>query len=699
MSTVGDDMEKKSLASEYPDIATEWHPTKNGDLLPEDVAPKSGKKVWWVGKCGHEWQAKVYARTNGHGCPYCSNNKVLSGYNDLATARPDLAEEWHPSKNGNLMADMVAPLSNKKVWWLGKCGHEWQAVVEGRYYGNGCPICANQVILPGFNDLKTTNPEIAAEWHPTRNGNLRPEMVASQSNKKVWWLGKCGHEWKATVSHRVNDRGCPICSNKKVLIGYNDLESTHPQLSREWHPTKNGELTPSMIVAGAHKKVWWMCEKGHEWQATVKDRVEGTGCPACSSKQIIKGENDLATKLPNLAAEWHPTKNGNLMPDSVAPFSHIKVWWMCEKGHEWQAYVSSRARGNRCPVCGKEFHTSFPEQAILYYIRKQYPDAENGNKAAIGIELDIYIPSKRIAVEYDGYTWHKDNKSEIKKNELCIENNIQLVRIREEGLKAYNDCTCIIRKDRKNNNSLNGVISLLFQAISCSETIDIDVGRDEGKIYETYISSQKDNSLERKSPNIATEWHPTKNGKLRPDMVSYGSKKKVWWLGKCGHEWQATVDSRSRGNGCPICANQQLLVGFNDLATVSPNVAREWHPTKNGSLEPTMVSPKANKKVWWLGKCGHEWEALISSRTNGRGCPYCSNKAILPGFNDLETINPELASEWHPVKNGSLTASSVSPKSSKKVWWLGKCGHEWQATVNDRANGTGCPVCRRKKLS
>lgn len=225
------------------------------------------------------------------------------------------------------------------------------------------------------------------------------------------------------------------------------------------------------------------------------------------------------------------------------------------------------------------------------------------------------------------------------------------------------------------------------------------VDRDEGKIYETYISSQKDNSLERKSPNIATEWHPTKNGKLRPDMVSYGSKKKVWWLGKCGHEWQATVDSRSRGNGCPICANQQLLVGFNDLATVSPNVAREWHPTKNGSLEPTMVSPKANKKVWWLGKCGHEWEALISSRTNGRGCPYCSNKAILPGFNDLETINPELASEWHPVKNGSLTASSVSPKSSKKVWWLGKCGHEWQATVNDRANGTGCPVCRRKKLS
>ena len=156
MSTVGDDMEKKSLASEYPDIATEWHPTKNGDLLPEDVAPKSGKKVWWVGKCGHEWQAKVYARTNGHGCPYCSNNKVLSGYNDLATARPDLAEEWHPSKNGNLMADMVAPLSSKKVWWLGKCGHEWQAVVEGRYYGNGCPICANQVTAaqaPDFDSV------------------------------------------------------------------------------------------------------------------------------------------------------------------------------------------------------------------------------------------------------------------------------------------------------------------------------------------------------------------------------------------------------------------------------------------------------------------------------------------------------------------------------------------------------------------
>ena len=683
--------QRKTLASEYPEIAKEWHPTKNGDITPDMIAPKSGKTMWWLGKCGHEWQAKVYSRTSGHGCPYCSNFKVIAGFNDLTTANPKLADEWHPTKNGTLLPSMVAPRSNKKVWWLGKCGHEWQAKVEGRYYGKGCPICAGKEVLPGYNDLITTCPNIGREWHPTKNGELLPTDVMARSHRKVWWLGKCGHEWQASISQRVNGCGCPYCSNRKVLLGFNDLATTHPELAKEWHPSKNGTKTPFNITTGSHTKIWWQCSKGHEWIATCSDRMNGTGCPVCATKTIISGENDFATKYPWLAKEWHPTKNLPLTPSQIAPKSGVKVWWMCENGHEYQARVVERARGQQCPVCIKEYRTSYPEQAILYYLKQCYPDVENGNNAEIGLELDIFIPSIKTAIEYDGVNWHKNRKTDHQKNRLCKEKNIFLIRVREEGLDQLNDCVCIFRHELTTNASLNPVIVAIFNMLNSDRNIDVDVERDEGAIYESYIFSKKEKSLERVAPDLAKEWHPTKNGALKPSMVSYGSKKRVWWLGICGHEWQADVTSRTRGYGCPICAGRIILEGFNDLATTAPNIAQEWHPTKNGNLTPTMIASHSSKKVWWLGKCGHEWQATPADRSRGRQCPYCSNKAILAGFNDLQTINPKLASEWHPTKNGNLNPTMVSARSSKKVWWLGKCGHEWQAQISSRARGNNCP--------
>jgi len=761
--------EKKSLTDLYPDIAGEWHPTKNGELTPEMTTPKSGKKVWWLGKCGHEWQSVIASRTNGHGCPYCSGNKVLAGFNDLAALNPHLAKEWHPARNGSLTSNMISPYSNKKVWWLGKCGHEWIATVNSRSYGNGCPVCSSQTVLSGFNDLRTKAPEIAKEWHPTKNGKLKPDMVTSQTGKKVWWLGKCGHEWQAAISHRTNGRGCPFCANKKVLKGDNDFATLKPELPDEWHPSKNGTLSPDSFTAGSHKKVWWLGKCGHEWQASIKDRIRGTGCPVCANKLVRNRYNELATEHPDVASEWHPTKNQGLMPAEITSGSSMKVWWLgkcghtyqmtvlskvngsrcpvCantqvlsgyndlattyptlakewhfeknnkltptmvvagsdkkvwwlgECGHEWQATIESRTRGgNGCPVCSKEQKTSFPEQAIYYYVKKYYEDAINGDRTIIGVELDILIPSLMIAIEYDGYRWHKDSKYENTKNQLCQKNNIKLIRVREEGLPVFDTCCCIIRENVNKKSSLNEVIKTILVKYLNVDTPDADIQRDESSIYESYVLGKKEKSLERLSFNIAQEWHPTKNGRLRPDMVAARSKKKVWWLGKCGHEWQASVDTRYRGNGCPICANKLVLAGFNDLQTRNPIIAQEWHPTKNGALAPNLVTLTTHKKIWWLGKCGHEWQAPISTRTGGHNCPFCSGNRILVGFNDLFTVNPSLANEWNYEKNGTLSPNMVTPTSHKKVWWLGKCGHEWQATVNHRARSRGCPICSNSQI-
>lgn len=273
--------------------------------------------------------------------------------------------------------------------------------------------------------LQAKFPEIAAEWHPTKNGSLAPQTVGAYSKKTVWWQCAKGHEWSTEViSRTARPRGCPICSGRQALAGYNDLAYLNPELATEWHPVKNGELTPQQVTAHSGKRVWWQCAEGHEWSTKVSDRsTNGNGCPICSGQKVLAGYNDLASIDPELAAEWHPTKNGNLTPQDVTARSGKKIWWICAKGHEWSTVIAHRSAGSGCPYCSG-----------------RYP-----------------------------------------------------------------------------------------------------------------ISGETD--LATLSPQLAAEWHPSKNGVLTPQDFTSCSNKKVWWQCQAGHEWQAVINNRSSGGkGCPACA-------------------------------------------------------------------------------------------------------------------------------------------------
>ena len=202
--------------------------------------------------------------------------------------------------------------------------------------------------------------------------------------------------------------------------------------------------------------------------------------------------------------------------------------------------------------------------------------------------------------------------------------------------------------------------------------------------------------LEAKFPEIAKEWHMEKNGDLLPSRVKASSNLKVWWKCKHGHEWQARIADRTKKHtGCAVCSNHKLLTGFNDLATEFPDIALEWNYEKNGDLLPTQVVSGSGKEVWWKCKKGHEWKVSVNTRVNkGNNCPYCQNRRVLVGYNDLATTNPELAEEWNYEKNGELRPTMITHGSGKKVWWKCKYGHEWQATLNARSEGNECPVCK-----
>lgn len=680
--------ETHSLAITHPELAVQWHPTKNGDLTPEMVSAGSKKKVWWLlsydvpmdypiehlrGKhFNFEWKNSPSSRASQNlGCPYLSGKAVWKGFNDLETINPELAVQWHPTKNGALRPMDVTAGSGLKVWWClpydvpvnypieqlrGKhFDFEWIATINDRNKGHGCPYldtCASPRLWKGFNDLSTRNLTIAAQWHPTKNGCLMPDMFTAGSEQKVWWLfpydvpmdypvkhlrGKhFDFEWQASIYGRaIQGLGCPFLSNHQVWKGFNDLETLNPLLAAQWHPSKNAGLkdrkgrdvsTPDKVATASNQKVWWKLPydvpmdypiehlRGKhfdfEWEAIINTRKK-SGCPYLSGQAVWKGFNDLATTYPDISAQWHPTKNGNLRPEMVIAGSHKKVWWLMpydspDTGKhfdfEWEATIESRSKGIGCP----------------------------------------YLIGKAV--------W-----------------------------KGFND-------------------------------------------------------LETVNPELARELHPTKNGNLKSTDVTIGSRQKVWWMfsydvptdypverlrGKhFDFEWEATISDRNNNQGCPFLSGHAVWKGFNDLATVNPELSAQWHPTKNGQLKPTDVTIYSNRRVWWLlpyddqeaGKhFDFEWKSSVSHRSNGRGCPYLSTATspkVWKGFNDLATVNPELAKEWHPTKNGDLRPVDIVAGSGLKVWWYlpyndHKTGeyyeYEWEAVVGSRNKGIGCPFIASSK--
>ena len=125
---------------------------------------------------------------------------------------------------------------------------------------------------------------------------------------------------------------------------------------------------------------------------------------------------------------------------------------------------------------------------------------------------------------------------------------------------------------------------------------------------------------------LLAEWDARKNAPLTPDSVSYGSKRRIWWQCARGHEWQAAPDNRRHGQKCPVCTGRKTDAGVDDLLTLSPVIAAEWHTYKNNALTPADVKPGSKRLVWWQCEYGHEWTASPKSRMSGAGCPYCAGR-------------------------------------------------------------------------
>ena len=282
------------------------------------------------------------------------------------------------------------------------------------------------------------------------------------------------------------------------------------ELLRQWDAERNAPLKFSDLTVGSHRIAWWRCPKGHLYQAQVRSRVQGTGCPVCAGRVVLPDENSLAARYPALLPEWDTEKNAPLLPPQIAPRTMQKFWWRCAAGHSWRASVVSRTEGGTgCPVCA-------------------------GRKVVPG-----------------------------------------------------------------------------------------------------------ENDFASQYPLLAAQRDFKRNGALTPEMVTPGSNRRVWWRCEEGHPFCTTIAHRVRsGSGCPYCAGRKALPGFNDLETKEPVIALQWHPVLNGRLTPRQVTAGSSRKVWWLCEKGHAWNAVVSCRTGKQrcGCPLCAGRpmnrctAIMDGY-------------------------------------------------------------------
>ncbi len=301
----------------------------------------------WICELGHVTDTTIAARIRGKDCAYCANRKVLIGFNDLATTHPEIAAtayEWDPTT--------VTYGARKILNWICELGHIWPARVSSRSSGSGCSYCSGHKILVGFNDLATTHPEIAGTaygWDPT--------TVTAGSHTIKEWQCTLGHPWKTSVLHRTMGWGCSFCSGHKILVGFNDLATTHPEVAGTaygWDPTT--------VTAGSSKIKQWICPLKHFWSVNVSARTRGNGCPYCAGQKVWKGFNDLVTTHPEIAVtahRWDPT--------TVTAGSEKRRKWICDKKHVWTALVSNRTGGTGCPKCAR-YGFNATKHAFLYLL-------------------------------------------------------------------------------------------------------------------------------------------------------------------------------------------------------------------------------------------------------------------------------------------------------------------------------------------
>ena len=499
--------------------------------------------------------------------------------------------------------------------------------------------------------IKATRPDLMAYWDGERN-DKDPKSLLPSSRAYIHWIcpENPEHRWMARVSSMATDCKCPGCvagadrtlpKKRKVKSG-NSLSETVPEIAEEWYAPYNGSITPHDVNRGSTAKYWWKCSKhGVIWEASAYARVSGHDCPLCLLEKLHNSSSrpepgkSLGDLYPDLANQWYEDRNGDVTPYDIKPQSHMSVWWQCpyNEKHIWRASPHNRINGGtNCPHCSEWQHTSFPEKAILFYVRKVYPDAiesYNPDPKLFGRRtFDIYIPSIRVAIEYDGQAWHDVPERDISKDFLCFQEGIRVIRVREPECPRYDGnlaATYIDRAHASSAESLDECIRKVLGEICACEPPVVDTKADTAGIRKLFNYERSNKSVADRHPELVEEWVVESNDGMTLDSFRVSSDHVGTWRCPKGHIYDESIRHRCQGHGCRRCKSMKPRKGRPSLREACPKISDEWvRPTDGTTMTPDDIGKCSDLEVLWkCSSCGDEFVAVVKSRTKKGDRPMC----------------------------------------------------------------------------
>lgn len=575
-----------------------------------------------------------------------------------------------------------------------------------------------------------------------RNNLEKVDVANLYTNSSVYanWICSKGHFFKEKVSTMYRRKNkCFYCTGRSVWPGENDLQTLYPDLAKEFDVEKNG-ISPIYISPKDTKTYMWTCENKHpSFPQSVEHRVNRkTTCPYCTERKVITGNNDLETLFPDIASEWDYENNKGVSPNDISPYTYKSYSWKCPKGHTYTKRVIYRTKFHKridCPKCLKAFSTSFPEQAIYYYAQKCFPDAINRYKEPFDnqMELDIYIPSYRMGIEYDGIAFHNSEDQhdrELRKYETCKKNRIRLVRIKESEDTWRDTADDIFYvKQKMTDKELSEFLLFLFSKLftfskytfthndaGSKESLfnrfygfptDFNISRDRAEILEYLVDVE--NSFGALYPELAELWSKEDNGNLTPFMFTPGSGYPAKWkCPTCGNVWESQISSIVSRNvrSCKACSmkrNGSTITKVKtrkhgSLAEKSEVLLKQWDYDANGNLSPYEIPLNYSFDVAWkCDVCGYTWLSSPNSRMRKdkiAGCPHCTGRVAMSGIDDFETLYPEAARTWDYKNNNGTLPSQIKPFSGKRYYFICPgCQKSYLTRTASRIKGRLCPDC------
>ncbi len=608
-------------------------------------------------KCRHIWEAYPRNLLKGTGCPICYRGSLKKSHAEYIK---EVAEK-HP----NIIVLGRYESADKRVSVkCQKCGYIWNPIAQSLISGHGCPSCngnASKTSQGFISELAAINKDV--EVIGIYSGTHKPIEVRCK---------KCGYIWKATPHNLLQGSGCIVCAGKK-------------KKTQEDFICNLQAVNKHILVIGKYIStecpVQVRCLKcGYEWKARPHNLLAGSGCPECANVKTGERTRKTQTEFEKELLLANPYIK------VIGKYENIgtPLLVQCKRcRHQWLASPGNLLRGSDCPNCLKFLKTSFPEQALFFYIKEVYPKTINGYKDIFDdnkMELDIFIPEIKTGIEYDGATWHRGKKAnlrEAKKYSICKEKGVRLIRIKEHT-NQEKDADIVINTD----GILEAAFSQLREYIQLPD--DIDFYRDAAKIKAQYLTDDMQGTTNYFVNRILSV-NPTIE--VLGNYINSSTKIKVRCK-VCNHVWHGGPGSLIKGHGCPKCAKKSS-------AKKNTKTHEQFiYELNNKNPDIFVIGKYITRKTKLLvkcKKCGAEWETAPANLLAGHGCMKCSPykntlKTNEQFIKELKDKNPNL----EPIQE--YKGTSIPMKVRCRL-----CGEVFEKTPSYMLRGYSCHKCKEKK--